>query len=132
MPIAHRIDSVRRIVFARGHGVVTDADAFGYQREVWSRTETEGFDEVVDMTEIEEIVFPSAERVDQLARFSAGCDAPGATAKLAIVAPADMAYGLGRMYQAYREMAADTKEVGVFRSMSDALQWIEAEGLPST
>ena len=55
MPIVHRIDHERRLVVAEGRGIVTDQDVFGYQRDVWSRPEVAGYDELVDMSEVEDI-----------------------------------------------------------------------------
>ena len=37
MPISYRVDHEARVVVAAGHGVLTDADVCGYQREAWSR-----------------------------------------------------------------------------------------------
>jgi hypothetical protein len=48
--------------------------------------------------------------------------------RFAIVAPADVAFGLGRMYQAYRTLdRRSTKEVGVFRTMREALAFLRRE-----
>jgi len=46
-------------------------------------------------------------------------------ARLAIVAPRDFEFGLGRMYGAHREMDnRSTKWVGVFRARPEALAWL--------
>jgi hypothetical protein len=66
---------------------------------------------------------PSADRIRQLARLSAGMDA-AMTSKLAIVAPGDFEFGLGRMYEAFRELQSGTKQVNVFRSLEEALAWL--------
>jgi hypothetical protein len=48
-------------------------------------------------------------------------DAASLTSKLAIIAPQDDAYGLGRMYAAYRELdTRSRKHVEVFRSVKEA------------
>ena len=129
MPIDYRIDHQRHLVVARVHGTVTDQDVFGYQREVWSRPEVAGYDELVDMTRVQEIGLPSADRVRDLASLSASMEhTPGGT-KFAIVAAQDLAYGLGRMYQAYREMESrGTKQVGVFRTLAEAQAFLGVEG----
>ena len=57
----------------------------------------------------------------QLARLSAAMDAGAPPSKLAVVAPQDLAFGLGRMYQAHRDLESrSTKQVGVFRTMAEA------------
>jgi hypothetical protein len=125
MPIEYRIDHERRLVIAEGSGTLTDQEVFGYQREVWSRTEVAGYDELVDMSRVEKIALPSNERMQELARLSAGMDPPSSSSRLAVVAPTDLAYGLGRMYEAYRGLEnRSTKQVEVFRSMDEALAYL--------
>lgn len=130
MPIDHEIDHARRVVIARGSGILTEKDFFGYQEEVWSRPEVAGFNELVDMRAVEEVVLPSAERMRALATLSAGMDPAQGSSKLAIIAPQDFAYGLGRMYEAYRGFQpSSTKEVAVFRTAREALTFLALEGI---
>ncbi|HET9328794.1 MAG TPA: hypothetical protein VFQ05_18670 [Candidatus Eisenbacteria bacterium] len=127
MPIEYRIEHENRMVVARSYGVMTDSDVFGYQRDVWSRPEVEGYSELIDMTDVERIDLPSTDRVAALAMTSAKMDTPYHPSKFAIVAPHDVSFALGRMYQAYREMdPKSTKLVEVFRSMDQALNWMSA------
>jgi hypothetical protein len=125
MPITYHIDHDQRLVDATADGVLTDADIFGYQREVWSRPDVAGYDEVIDMTRVSTVEFPSRDRMAHLARLSASMDAPGSPSRFAIVAQSDFYFGLGRMYQAFREMNKQgTKVVGVFRTRGEAMQWL--------
>jgi hypothetical protein len=65
-----------------------------------------------------------------LASLSAEMDAPRASAKLAIIAPQDFAYGLGRMYEAYRSFQpSSTKEVMVFRTAPEAIAFLGLHGV---
>ena len=126
MPITFQIDHERRIVFARGVGVLSDEDVFDYQRGVWTREDTRGYSEMMDMRSVEQIALPSMDRVRDLANLSAEMDAGTAGTRFAIVASSDLAFGLGRMYEAYRGMNPKSrKEVRVFRSPEDALKWLE-------
>ncbi len=125
MPIEYRIDHERRLVTARGHGTFTSEDVFGYQRDVWSRPEVAGYDELVDMTQVEHIALPSAGDVRELSKLSAGMDTRSSASRFAIVAPNAFAFGLGRMYEAYRNMDdRSTKKVSVFRSLDEALAFL--------
>jgi len=125
MPIDYRIDHEERVVLAQGHGAVSAADLFAYQREVWSRPDVVGFSELMDMTDAQEVVEPSAEGIHALAELSAAMDPPAGGGRFAIVAPQNLTFGLGRMYQAYRELSGrGTKQVAVFRSMAEALRWL--------
>lgn len=124
MPIEFRVDHRQRLVIARGHGTFTAADMFRYQAEVWSRPDVAGYDELIDTTDVQRFETPKAERARTLADVSAQMDAPTAS-RFAIVAPTDLAYGLGRMYQAFRQTnERSTKDVAVFRSLSEALHWL--------
>jgi hypothetical protein len=129
MPIDVRVDHPRRLVVARASGVLTDGEVFAYQQGTWSRAEVAGYDELADMTGVVRIELPSAARARELASVSAGMDRPGAPSRLAIVAPQDQAFGLGRMYQAFREMdPRSAKEVAVFRTAAEALAFLGVKG----
>jgi hypothetical protein len=129
MPITYTIDHRRRLVLAYAKGVLVDGDFFGYQREVWSRADVAGYNELVDMSAVERIVDPTPERVKVLAQLSASMDAPGTSSKFAIVASLDVAFGLGRMYEVYRELnMGSTKEVAVFRTREEAFAFLDLEG----
>jgi hypothetical protein len=128
MPIAYTIDHAQRLVTASGHGALTGDDIFGYQQEVWSRPEVAGYDELVDMTHVEQIDLRSVDHIKQLAELSASMDATATQSKLAIVAPGDYAFGLGRMYESYRRLEGrTTKRIGVFRSMAEARGFLELD-----
>jgi hypothetical protein len=126
MPIDYHIDSDQRLVVARAYGAVVREDLFAYQRDVWSRPEVAGFSELVDMSGAEMLGDARAEEMLALAELAARMDPPGGRAgRLAILAPQDLAFGLGRVYQAYREQTGGgTKQVGVFRTMDEALRWL--------
>jgi hypothetical protein len=130
MPIEYEIDHTRRVVIARGRGVLGEGDFFGYQKEVWSRDDVQGYDELVDMRAVEDVAVPTADRMRALASLSAGMDAPRTSARLAIIAPQDFAYGLGRMYEAYRSFQpSSTKEVMVFRTAAEAIAFLGLDGI---
>lgn len=129
MPIDYRIYADKRLVVCRGTGVVTDPEIFGYQREVWTRPEVAGFDELADMTGAESFAVPHPDRVRELAALAASMDTPKPS-RMAIVAPQDIAFGLGRMFETNREMDdRSTKTVAVFRTLEEALAFLGIEGL---
>ncbi|HEX7077218.1 MAG TPA: hypothetical protein VF363_02220 [Candidatus Eisenbacteria bacterium] len=132
MPIEYHIDHSRRLVVARGRGTVTSPDIFGYQREVWSRADVVGYDELVDMSDVAEIVAgnPVGDNLRALAAESASTDPEGIPTKFAIVAGEELAFGLGRMYQAYRALdPRSTKRIEVFRTLPEALAFLGVESL---
>jgi hypothetical protein len=131
MPIHYQIDHDRRLVLARGEGKLTDQDVFGYQLEVWSRPDVGGYGELIDMSDVVQIVVPSAARMKELAQLAAGMDVPGSSSKFAIVASDELARQLGYMFKVYRQLdSRSTKSVSLFQSMADALHWLEV-GAPA-
>jgi hypothetical protein len=127
LSIEYVIQTERRRVVATVRGTMAHDDVVSYQRDVWSQPKVTGFDEIVDMTHVEhvELPAPSGERMKTLVDLSAEMD-PAAASKFAIVAPGDFAFGLARMYATYRAMdQRSTKEVRVFRSMNDAVAWLD-------
>ena len=126
MPIEYQIDHGRRLVLASASGKLTAEDFFNYKRNVWSRPEVRGFNELVDARKIEEILSLSFEKISELAKLSANMDDNTISTKLAIVASDTVFYSLGQLYEVYRNMnPKSTKKVAVFRSMQEALDWIE-------
>jgi hypothetical protein len=129
MPIEYQIVHERRLVMAQGRGTLTGLDVFGYQRNVWSLPKVAGYDELIDMTQVEDIALPSTQRVRELARLSAEMDARSTTSRFAIVAPSEFAFGLGRLYEILRSLDdRSTKQVGVFRSLDEALAFLDING----
>jgi hypothetical protein len=126
MPIRYRILTPERLVIAEPEGTLTSEDLFSYQREVWSRADVVGFDELVDMSRVEQVAYESSNTVRELAQLSSEMDEPHTPTKMAIVASDDGHYGLGRMYEAYRGLARKSmKSVRTFRTMEEARAWLE-------
>ncbi len=125
MPLDYHIDQKNRLVRIRGHGVLNVDDLWNYQEKVWSGNAVAGFDELVDMSDVEKIDAPTGDRVKALAEMAAKSDAISPPSRLAIVAPSPLAFGLGRMYEAYRSgVPGSTKQVGVFRTRAEALAFL--------
>ena len=110
---------------ARGHGILTHQNIFKYQCEVWSNPDVDGYNELMDMTEVTRIDLPSHDDIQQLAELAADMDNPFTPTKFAIVAPGNEAFGLARMFQTYRSLAVGgTKTVGVFRTRAEAFDFL--------
>ena len=125
MPIEHSIDPERRRVVARAVGALTDEEVLAYQAAVWSRPEVAGFDELIDMRAADPATAPGPGLLRRLAALAAGMDAVAPT-RLAIVAASDLVYGLGRMYEAYRESdRRSRRDVNVFRTLEEATAYLD-------
>ncbi len=126
MPIEFTVDPVRRRVVAVASGDLGAEDFFAYQRAAWGSSAVGGFDEIVDMTAVARIREATPERIRELAALASRMDIPDAASRFAIVAPADLAFGLGRMYEVFRELSRSkaSKTVAVFRTRAEAEQWL--------
>ena len=128
MPLTFRLDRKAHVIVAAAYGTLTDDQVFDHQREISSRNDTIGYDELVDVSHVKEIALPSTDRVRDLAALAAGKDAVRGSSRLAIVAPGDLAFALGRMFQTNRELdARSRREVGVFRTTKEALAFLRID-----
>jgi hypothetical protein len=125
MSLEYQVDHDRRLVLCEAHGTLTAEDIFRYQQEVWSRTDVVGYDELVDMSDVDPSIVTSPAAMRELAQLAAGMDPLTGQSRFAIVAPQPALFGLGRMYGTYREMNdRSTKQVGVFRDRAEAAEWL--------
>jgi hypothetical protein len=126
MKIKYQIDHEQRLVLARARGILTEDDITDYQREAWSRDDVVGYDELLDLTEVEQVKLTSTDSIEEFARLAISMDVQ-TTTRFAIVADQDLLFGLGRMYETYRNLdRQSTKQAGVFRSREEALTWLDA------
>jgi hypothetical protein len=130
LPITYEIDHDRKLVRARVSGTLTRDDAFQYQQHVWSLPEVRGYNQLIDASDMGhvDIPFPSADAMRELSSLAASMDDPNLKTRFAIVATSAFAYGLARMYATYRALdTRSTRAVSVFRSVEDALEWLETD-----
>jgi hypothetical protein len=125
MPIDVRIDPKLRIVFATPRGTMTHEDMVDYQQRVWSRRAMTGYDELIDMTEVDRVAFESPMKVMEIAELSADSDVKRSRAKIAIVAQNKLHIALGRMYQAYRGLSPGARAtIQIFPTLEQAMGWL--------
>jgi hypothetical protein len=125
VPLVYRLDHEARVIVAAAYGTLTDDEVFAYQQKGFTLDEAIGFNELVDLTHVTEIALSSTDRVVDLATRAAGMDATHGDSKLAVVAPGDLAFALGRMFQTNRGLdPRSTTQVGVFRTMAEALVFL--------
>lgn len=126
MPIAWKIDPDHKVVLVRAEGAVGDADLLDLARRLAADPRVRsGVHELVDVRDAD-LSAVSSEALREMAATFAAHDTGPTGARIAVVAWRDAAYGLSRMYQAYRgdEIPA---ELSVFRDMAEARAWL---GLP--
>ncbi|HEX3112880.1 MAG TPA: hypothetical protein VHU20_06405 [Candidatus Eisenbacteria bacterium] len=126
MPLRYQIDDENRFVLMTGHGTVTDQEVFEYKQSVWSLESVAGYDELVDMRDVEKLSVPTADRLRELARLSAAMDVQ-TPSKLAIVANDPVTVEVARTYEVLRKLdRRSTRKVGVFLTVEEAALWLRA------
>jgi hypothetical protein len=123
MAISHKVYTKHEIVFSSWVGTITDADILEaykklYEDERWKP----GFNEIVDGRNAQPggVTIDGLRQLEKLVeRYTAGkCEG----FRTAIIAPKDLSYGLGRLYEALSENSPES--VRVFRDPGEALKWV--------
>ena len=125
MPITYQADPGKRRIVAEASGAIGEQELFAYQKDVGTRPEWAGLDELFDVSHVDSLLDLRIDNLKALAHFAAGMDRPGQPSKFAIVAPQDLFFGLGRMYESLRESAPHaTRQVAAFRTRAEAERWL--------
>lgn len=134
MPFEYEVDHAKKRVLARVKGVISRGDALVYQTGLWSRDDVSGYGQLIDLTEVTtiDIEGPVGPLLNTLVAKGSAIKA-ATQSRLAIVAPHQLAYGIARMFQSYREVNPNfTEPTGVFRTMEEAQAFLDAAPASST
>lgn len=127
MAVRYRFHRATRLLIARA-GQATDEEALlTYAQCLAGDPDVPpGRDELVDLRAVdgERLTTAGLRRVAQA--FEA--HEKGEPARVAIIASSDLAFGLSRMYQAYRSQSST--EIRVFRDLEEACRWLELDAVP--
>jgi hypothetical protein len=124
MPLRYQIDDANRLVLTTGHGALTDQEVFEYKQSVWSLERVAGYDELIDMRDVQKLDVPTAERLRELARLSAAMDVR-VPSKVAIVANDPVTVEVARTYEVLRKLdRRSTRKVNVFLTVELAALWL--------
>ena len=125
MPLRYQIDDEHRLVQTKGYGVLTDQEVFEYKQSVWSLPQVAGYDELFDVSGVDRVDFPSAERLRELARLSAAMDVRFPS-RVAVVANDLVTFEVARMYEIFRKLdRRSTRDVSVFLKVEEAVAWLK-------
>jgi len=127
MTIAYQADPGKRRIVAGASGAIGQQDLFAYQKAVGTRPEWTGFDELFDVSRVDNLLDIRIDNLKAVADLAASMDKPELPSKFAIVAPQDLYFGLGRMYESLRESAPhSSRRIAAFRSRAEAERWLDA------
>jgi hypothetical protein len=119
MPLTFEVDADRRILRSHGTGALTTTDLIEYFAD--SRADPAydaGMHRLMDLREVTQL--PSSDDIRSLATF-ARTRAPVDTARMAIIAPSDLAFGVSMMFKAF---VGDGERLIVVRDEEEAMAWL--------
>lgn len=121
MPATYRVDTEQRLVVLTLTGVVTGAELDGVRAQIRQDPAFDpSFPVLVDASELNPAALTSATVRARAANL------PAQPMRIALVAPADAVFGIGRMYQMMTEGSGNVIEV--FRGTDEAVAWLTSGG----
>jgi hypothetical protein len=128
MPISHRVDRGLGCVFTTAAGELTDQELLDHAQRVESDGDVDPrFDEVVDLRAVTGFG-PSTPTVRETAQLLKTGKRREKQGRLAIVAPSNAGFGVGRMFEALS--GSDAERVQTFRTLPEALDWLGVAAPP--
>jgi hypothetical protein len=119
MPLTFRVDKAKGLLRSRGSGVLTMGDLLAYFAD--SRADPDydaAMNRVMDLRDVTQL--PSSEEIRSLATF-ARTRAPVETARMAIIASSDLAFGVSMMFKGF---VGYGERLLVVRDEQEALDWL--------
>ncbi|MDH5387845.1 MAG: STAS/SEC14 domain-containing protein [Gammaproteobacteria bacterium] len=128
MPAIHTIDNEIRLLITIWEGVACDLDFIKaikkYQNDIQNHPDYISYNEVVDFTKVTGVEL-SIEGIKNIGLIASTTDLNDVNRKLAIIVSSNLAYGLARMYEAYRSFEKKAhKEIRIFKNEKDAFEWV--------
>lgn len=121
MPLTYRVDQSMSIVRSRGSGVLTVSDLQTYFTTTRADPQVEPtMHRLMDLREVTQL--PSSADVRALANF-ARAKPPAETARMAIIASSDLAFGVSMMFKAF---VGYGDRLLVARDEAEAVAWVTA------
>jgi hypothetical protein len=119
MAIEYEIIKEKRLVIAKGSGIVTIDDVMGHLEALVAPMK-----KLIDYSTIDGII-QSNEEIITIARKKETLKSRFAGEKCAFVSPEDLSFGIARVHEALIENAGII--TAVFRRIEDALKWLDVE-----
>jgi len=129
MPVKHDIDTKAKLLITTWEGVALDVDFIeaikNYRDTIQSKKEYRDFNEVVDFTQVTKIKL-TTNGIKNISNIASNSDQQDVNSRLAFIVTSDLAYGLVRMYEAYRSFSKNAKKtIRVFKNRHDAFEWVQ-------
>ena len=124
MPVTYRYDEFANRLITRCEGAITYADVMEHFRQLTRDARLKpNSDVLLDLAFL--ITLPTAQQVNEVATMLEDMRELVPFGRCAVVAPEDVVYGLGRMFQGFAWPVFTG--IRVFRSHADAINWLNEE-----
>ena len=129
MPANHYIDNKRQLIITTWEGEAHDIEFIEaikkYQKDIQNHPDYIHFNEIVNLSGVTRYKL-TTEGIKTIGQIASSTDKTDANRKLALIVNSTLAYGLARMYEAYRSFSRKAqKEISIFRNEKDAFEWIQ-------
>lgn len=128
MPANHHIDHKAKLIITIYEGEAGDLECIEaikrYQNDIQNHPDYFNYNEIVDLSKVTTFKL-TTEGIKNLSKIASTTDHEECDRKLAIIVNSGLAYGLARMYVAYRSFSKKSnKEIRIFKNEKDAFEWI--------
>jgi len=131
MSAIHKIDNDNQLIVTTWEGDASDIEFIEaikeYQINIQSNPDYINYNEIVDCSKITKLKLTSS-GIKTIGTIASSTDSENINKKLALIVSSNLAFGLARMYQAYRSFAKSAnKEIRVFKNNDDAINWAKKQ-----
>lgn len=129
MPANHHIDNNNKLIVTTWEGEACDIEFIAaikkYQNNIQNRPDFINYNEVVDLRKITSVKL-TTKGIKTIGSIASKTDTKEINKKLALIVSSNLAFGLARMYEAYRSFSKNAnKEIRVFKSETEAFEWVK-------
>ncbi len=120
MPCTYVIDKQRRLVLTKAWGLVTAAEVIAHQTQLRGDADFDRtFFQLFDASGVTKLDHDQRD-----VQLLAAREMFSAESRRAFVAGNEVVFGIGRMFEIYRELSGVGEQVRIFQDMNAALQWL--------
>ena len=131
MPAKHHIDNETNLIITTWEGDATESEFIEtlkkYQKDIQCDPDYIHYNEIFDLSKATNIKITVSGLIN-VGRTASQTDHLFSNKKLALIVSSNMAFGIARMYETYRNMGINTsKKIRVFKNESKALKWARSD-----
>ena len=129
MTAKHHIDNDNQLIITTWEGDASDIELIEairkYQNNIQNSPGCINYNEVVNLKKVTGLKL-TTKGIKTIGSIASKTDTKEINKKLALIVSSNLAFGLARMYEAYRSFSKNAhKEIRVFKNETEALKWVK-------